>query len=206
MPGAPLTFALVGSGYSAARRTSVEPTAADPTLQDDLKVYPEGSLPPSKIAILKPTFDGADAFEQLKTALYSHAESKDGGTKYKFDLRVQDGELGFYLDRGGGLHLLKPGRHLRLPGSLDGPLHACRLNADEIHLPPPAMLDGTLPNWHLIRVNPGEFVCARQGGRPVFLVAGEDGEHFPVPGYHLFVGDRTLEILERVEVTRPVIQ
>jgi hypothetical protein len=101
------------------------------------QVWPPEDLPASKIAIRKPDFDGVDAFRRMTEALYATAESKDGGTKVKFDLRVQDGEIGYFTDRGGSLHLLKPGRHLRLPGSLDSHLHACTLNAPEVHLPPP---------------------------------------------------------------------
>jgi hypothetical protein len=175
-------------------------------MEEDLKVWPEGALPASKIALRKPDFDGANAFEDLKQALYAKAEGKEGGTKMKFDLRVQDGEIGYFLDRGGGLHLLRPGRHLRLPGSLDGALYACSLNADEVHLPPPSVSGETLAMFHVIRVNPGEFVCARQGGRPTYLAAGVDAEGFPVPGYHVIEGDRTFEVMERVEVTKPIIQ
>jgi hypothetical protein len=74
---------------------------------DDLKVWPQGALPASKIAIRKPDFQGAEGFRKLKASLYDKAESMDSGSTVTFDVSVQDGEIGYFLSRGHRLHLLK---------------------------------------------------------------------------------------------------
>lgn len=99
----PVTFEMAGTharGRSTHATGAVDVDAAyNPTLEEDLKVWPEGDLPPSKVTLKKPDFDGADAFNMMKEALYAKAGSKDGGSTVKFDLRVQDGEIGYYCDR-----------------------------------------------------------------------------------------------------------
>jgi hypothetical protein len=65
------------------------------SLREDLKVWPAGALPASTIALVKPAYEGALGFVAMKEALYAKAESKDTGTLAKFDIRVQDNEIGY---------------------------------------------------------------------------------------------------------------
>jgi len=172
---------------------------------EDLKVWPQGALPPSKICIHRPNFQGTTGFKLLKESLYKDAESLDSGSTVTFDISVQEGEIGYYLSRGHRLHLLKPGRHWRKPGSLDGPLFCVPLNRTELQLPEREHAEGNPPSFHLIRVDPGQVVTARLAGRPIFLTPGVDDGGHPVPGFHVFREDRTVEILER-STNKPVVQ
>ena len=51
-------------------------------------------------------------------------------------------------------------------------------------------------------MNPGQVVCAQQGGQALFLFAGQG----PSPGYHLIEDDRTFTVMERCDVTQPIIR
>jgi hypothetical protein len=44
--------------------------------EEDLKVWPAGALPSSRIAIVKPDFSGPDGFRMLKETLYAKGELK----------------------------------------------------------------------------------------------------------------------------------
>ena len=70
------------------------------------QVWPTGALPASTINLLRPRYEGAAGFVAMKNDLYARSETKDTGTLAKYDIRVQDGEIGYYLSRGGRLHLL----------------------------------------------------------------------------------------------------
>ncbi len=55
-------------------------------------------------------------------------------------------------------------------------------------------------------MNPGQVVCAQQGGQSLFLFAGVGADGNPSPSYHLIEDDRTFTVLQRCDVTQPIIQ
>lgn len=171
---------------------------------EDVRVWPTGALPDSEIDSRKPQFGGEHGFEDLKRALYDRGESKSGGTSVTFDIRVQEGQLGYYTSRGGTLHLLKVGRHYKAPGSRDSSYAVVSLDRDEVHLPPAQ--GEVVPVLHIVRVNPGEIVTATQAGRPCFLEASTDRSGRPTPGWHLIENDRTFAVRERANAMQPVIR
>lgn len=88
--GAPVS--VVSIAFPSVDAPSAPPADTD-TLAivrtEDLKVWPEGSLPPSKVAVRKPDFQGSTGFNNLKRSLYESATSMDSATTVTFDISVQ---------------------------------------------------------------------------------------------------------------------
>jgi len=192
-----------GSSESKIDVTSPSATTspdAEEIRMEDIDVFPAGALPASSVCMRSPDFSGPSGFRALKTELYDSAKSKAMLTSIRFEVRVQDGEIGYYSDRDARLHLLKPGKHVRGPLSRVSPLRVAGLDTDTLALPPEK------PQLFVVRVDPGTLVACQQGGIPLFLEAGTNTTTgLPEVGFHLIRNDLTFQILERVPQDHPVI-
>ncbi|MDF1759254.1 MAG: SPFH domain-containing protein [Coxiellaceae bacterium] len=164
------------------------------------ETWPADLIKPSAALLSTPQYQGGEGFRDMYQALYSKAVSKTGGTSMIWDEIVRQGELGYFISRGGELHLLGPGRHWTGLFSTDSKCKKVSLSTDEIHLPPAT--PGAPSRFHIVRVNPGEVVAYQSRGVGGFLTAGVDTDGRSVPGYHVIDNDQTFRVTQRHNINQ----